>query len=415
MFYEDKKNGCAQYFDSLGNIVKELFYIDNVIQNEQIEYYPSGKIKSVSNFKDGKKVEEAFEFDENGMVITELIYDDGFLKSEKKINRHNSDGKKTGYWRDFYKNGKLKEESNFLNGIKKGISKKYTLSGKIDSIKNYTADSLSGGQDIELIKLYKEYYKNSYTEKLVGGFYNNMKQGMYREYDTLGNVINGFIYKNDTIIAEGLILNNGTYNGKWKYNYPSGKIQSEGNYEKGSKNGIWTYYFEDGKVQQRGKYKNQIPSGEWKWYYKNGGLKRIEYYRKGKLEGSQIEYDNLGNELTNGEFYNGLREGPWFYHIGDYKEVGEFTVGYKINIWKHFYKSGKLAFIGEFDEGQPKGKHIYYFENGVKKLKGKYLAGEKEGTWKEYNETGELIEYLKFKRGELILINGKKIKLIPNE
>jgi len=331
------------------------------------------------------------------------------------MNRLNKNGLKTGYWRAYYKNGKLKSERNYLNGIQKGISKTYDLKGKIAAIKNFSADTLNGSEDIELIKLYKEFYPNTYKEKLVGGFFNNMKQGMYREYDKSGKVINGYIYKNDTILAEGLILDNGTYDGFWKTNFPSGKKYSEGNYEKGAKNGEWIFYYENGKKQQIGKYKNQIPAGEWKWYYENGALKRIEYYRKGKLEGSQIEYDNVGNELTNGEFYNGLREGPWFYHIGDYKEVGEFTMGYKTNNWKHFYRSGKIAFIGDFDEGQPKGKHIYYFENGVKKLKGKFLAGEKNGTWKEYNEVGELIEYLNYKRGELLLINGKKIKIISDE
>ena len=414
-YFNDKKNGCAIYFDTLGFSIKELFYVNNIIENEQIEYYQSGKIKSIINFVDGKKIGDAFEYSEDGIIITELIFNDGFLKSKKEINRYNKDGLKTGYWRDFYSNGKLKSESNFDNGVKKGISKQYNSKGKIETIKNFSSDTLNRSEDIELIDLYKEYYPNTYKEKLIGGFYNGMKQGMYREYDRLGNLINGYIYKNDTIIAEGLLLNDGTYDGKWTTNYSNGQLKSEGIYENGSKNGLWTFYYENGKKQQIGKYKNQIPSGEWKWFYKNGGLKRIEYYRKGKLEGSQIEYDNIGNEITNGEFYNGLKEGAWFYHLGDFKETGEFTMGYKTNRWNYFYKSGKLAFIGDFDEGQPKGQHVYYYENGVKKLKGKYLAGEKNGTWKKYNSEGELIEYLKYNRGELLKINGQKIKVIANE
>ena len=386
-----------------------------MIQNEQIEYYSSGEIKSLIHFENGKKVNEGFEYSKAGEIITELIYNDGFLQSRKEFNRYNEDSLKIGYWREFYKNGSIKSESNFVNGVKKGISKRYALNGKIESIKNFSIDSLSGSMDIELIKLYKDYFPNSYKEKLVGGFYNNMKQGMFREYDSLGTVINGFIYRNDTILAEGLILANGTYEGDWRTNYGSGKLKSKGKYIKGAKNGIWIYYFENGKIQQKGKFKNEIPSGEWTWYYKNGALKRIEYYRKGKLEGSQIEYDINGNEITNGEFYNGLREGPWFYHVGGYKEIGEFTLGFKMNVWKHYYKSGKIAFVGEYDEGQPKGKHIYYYENGVQSLKGKYVAGEKNGTWRKYAENGELLEYLRYKRGKLISINGHKIKAIPNE
>ena len=411
----DKKNGCAKFYGTLGFTIKEVFYLNDIIQNEQIEYYQNGTIKSITNFIDGQKTGDAFEYSEQGEIITELVYDDGFLKSKKKINRLDADGLKTGYWRDFYPNGKLKSETNYEKGLKKGVSKQYNLKGKITKIKRYSLDSLSSGEDIELIKLYKDYYPNSYKEKLVGGFYNNMKQGIYREYDIDGHIINGYIYKNDTIIAEGLILNNGTYDGDWKTFYPLGQIKSEGKYLKGSKNGIWTFYYENGKKQQIGKYKNQIPSGEWKWYYKNGSLKRIEYYRKGKLEGTQIEYNTTGGEITNGEFYNGLKEGFWMYHVGDYKETGDYTMGYKTNSWVYFYKNGKIAFKGDFDEGQPKGKHIYYHENGTKKIKGKYLAGEKNGMWKSYNSIGELIEYIKYNRGEILSINGKKIKPMINE
>jgi antitoxin component YwqK of YwqJK toxin-antitoxin module len=79
-------------------------------------------------------------------------------------------------------------------------------------------------------------------------------------------------------------------------------------------------------------------------------------------------------------------------------------------MWSYYYKNGKLAFKGEFDEGQPKGKHIYYHKNGVKKEKGKYKAGLKDGFWKTYNEMGEVIEILKYKNGQLISINGVKVK-----
>lgn len=409
-YYLDKKNGCAKFYDSLGNVIQEVFYIDNFIQNEKIEYYPTGEIKSIIYFEDGTKIGEAFEYSKTGDIITELLYDDDYLKYRNEINRLNDKEEKTGYWREFYPNGKLKSESNYENGRKIGISKLYDKKGRLDKIKSYNLDSLNqNGQDIELIKLHKEYYPGSYKARLIGGFYNNMKQGMYREYDTLGNIINGYIYKNDTILAEGVLLNDGTYDGEWKFYYSSGINKSFGLYKNGAKNGVWTYYYENGKKQQVGKYNNEIPSGEWKWYYKNGVLKRLEYYRKGKLEGSQIEYDVNGKELSSGEYYNGLREGAWFYNVGDYKEVGEFTQGVKTGIWKYYYLSGKLAFIGEFDEDQPKGKHYYYHTNGVKKLVGKYQAGRKTGVWKSFNKLGEIIEVIKYKRGEIFSINGKKV------
>ena len=42
-------------------------------------------------------------------------------------------------------------------------------------------------------------------------------------------------------------------------------------------------------------------------------------------------------------------------------------------------------------------------------MKGKYVIGEKHGIWKAFNNIGEVIEVLKFYRGELVSINGVKV------
>ncbi len=416
-YFNDKKNGCAVIYDSLENIKEEFFYIDNVLQNEKIEYYPSGKIKSITNYVDGKASGTALEFSESGNIISEIVYDDGFLKSKKEINRLDESGKKTGYWREYFPNGSLKSETNYKNGEVVGLQKIYDKKGRLKELKNYNiVKGKSTGEDVELIQLYKEFYPHSHQAKLVGGFFNDMKQGMFREYNLQGELINGYIYKNDTVIAEGMILPDGTFDGHWKYYHSNGNIKSEGDYINGAKNGIWTFYYPDGKKQQVGKFKNEIPVGEWKWFYPNGNLRRIEYYNnKGLLEGPQIEYDEQGNEIAKGDYYNGLREGDWFYHVGDFKEVGQYTLGYKNGVWKSYYKNGKLAFVGLFDEGQPKGKHIYYHKNGVKKQVGKYQAGMKNGNWKTFNESGEVIEILKYKRGILTHINGERVKKDTSE
>jgi antitoxin component YwqK of YwqJK toxin-antitoxin module len=408
----NQKNGCAIIYDSLEHVKTELFYLNDTILNEKIEYYPTGEIKSITNFINGKADGLALEFSKDGDVISEIIYDDGFIKSKIELNRYDSNGNKTGYWRVLYPDGTIQSETTYKEGEIVGYQKLYDKKGRLTELKNYnTIKGKSNGEDVELIQLYKEFYPQTVKPKIVGGFYNGMKQGMFREYDLEGQLINGYIYKNDTLIAEGLILPDGTYNGEWKYYYPNGTVASEGTYINGKKNGLWTYYYENGKKQQVGKFKNDSPVGEWKWFYPSGSMKKIEYYnQKGLLEGTQVEYDEQGNEIAKGEYYNGLKEGDWFYHVGDFKEVGQFTLGYKNGMWSYYYKNGKLAFKGEFDEGQPKGKHIYYHKNGVKKEKGKYKAGLKDGFWKTYNEMGEVIEILKYKNGQLISINGVKVK-----
>ena len=123
-----------------------------------------------------------------------------------------------------------------------------------------------------------------------------------------------------------------------------------------------------------------------------------------------VEYDSTGNEIARGEYYEGLQEGPWFYQVGDHKEVGSFTVGQPDGMWFHYYKNGKIAFAGVFEEGIPKGKHTWYHTNGIKKKIGKYSGGVPHGVWRSYDVMGEATEEIVYKNGETVKINGFKIK-----
>jgi antitoxin component YwqK of YwqJK toxin-antitoxin module len=409
-YYLDKKNGCAIIFDTLGNIHQELFYVNDVIQGEIQSYHTDGSLKSYVRVIDGKKVGQFLEYDTSGVIITEEIYDNGFLKERNEYNRFNENGLKEGKWRTYFPNGTLQSESIYKNGEKNGLSKTYDKKGKLIDIQKMAGDSIAGNSDkIVIIEMYKAYYPDGKL-KLLGGIDNGLKSGIFREYDKSGAIINGFIYKLDTLIAEGIILGNGIYEGEWKYFYPDYTLKSTGSFVAGKKEGKWVYYYPNGRKEQEGVFKDDLLKGSWTWYYPNGGIKRKEFYNnRAELEGTVYEYDSLGNEITRGDYYNGLREGEWFYHVGDYKEVGSYTLGLENGIWKHYYQNGKIAFIGNYNEGEPKGKHIYYHKNGLKKKVGKYLGGAKNGKWKEYNNRGEEIQTIEYKRGIIYKIDGFEV------
>lgn len=414
-YKNDKKNGCAQQFDSLGNVFFEMYYVDDVAIGEKQWLYPDGSIKKQVLFVNGKEEGLSLEFNEDGAVITEELYDNGFLKDRTEYNRLDENGKKTGLWREYYSDGTIKTEQNFRNGEKHGIAKTYNQKGKLVDIQDMTSDSTNTKADVGIIDLYKEYYPGARI-KLIGGLVNEKKTGIFREYDSIGNLVNGFIYKNDTLVSEGMILFDGTYNGKWTTYYPNGKLLSTGTYLNGVQNDLWIYYYPNGKKEQEGKYRNNLPYGPWTWYYANGQIKRTENYNpQGKLEGTMVEYDSTGTEIARGEYYEGLQEGPWFYQVGDHKEVGSFTIGQPDGMWYHYYKNGKTAFSGVFEEGIPKGKHIWYHTNGIKKKIGKYNGGVPHGVWRSYDEMGEVTEEIVYKNGEIVKINGFKIKPVEEK
>ncbi len=94
-FYKhNMKNGCTILYDTAGLKIEERFYIDDTIQNEVSTFYPTGELKTVTNFKDGKKHEEAIEYSQTGEIALEAFYENGNLVDSKSINRYNENQKK---------------------------------------------------------------------------------------------------------------------------------------------------------------------------------------------------------------------------------------------------------------------------------------------------------------------------------
>lgn len=416
-YANDMKNGCATRFDSLGNIAKETYYVDDIKQGEEQWFFPDGKLKKSILFNDGKEDGLALEFNEEGIIVSQEEFKNGYLRNKEEFNQLDENGEKTGTWRTYFPNGEIATEINYKGGKKDGTAKVFDENGKLIDINTMVGDSVAsdpGG--VVIIDLYKEYHSNGKV-KLMGGLNKGMRSGIFREFDNQGNLVQGYIYVKDTLVSEGFIKSGGIFDGEWvTYYKQTGKVKAKGPFKDGIKDGKWTFYYPDGKKEQEGKFKKNTLYGQWYWYYRNGQVKREEYFNgKGKLEGTVVEYDSLGNEIAKGDYFNGFREGAWFYNVGDHKETGAFTLGQPDGMWQHFYLNGKIAFKGEFMEGEPKGKHIYYHKNGLRKLYGKYAGGEKHGVWREFNDRGEQIETIQYKRGEIFKINGFRVKEIEPE
>ncbi len=416
-YYANKmKNGCATMYDSLGNISREIYYVDDKREGESNWFFEDGSLKKTVNFKDDAEDGIGLEYNQEGVVVAEEEYSNGYLRNKNTFNQLDEEGNKTGIWREYFDNGNIKNEISYKGGLKDGISKEFDKEGKlltINEMKNGQEASDPGG--VVIIDLYKEYHSNGKV-KLVGGLNKGKKSGIFRSYDENGELLRAYVYKKDTLLSEGMLKPGGIFQDEWITYYSDGTQKSKGTFEEGLRNGKWTYFYKSGKKEQEGKFKKDVLSGQWVWYYQNGQIKKSEYFNsKGKLEGEQAEYDSLGNELSKGEYYNGNKEGAWFYQVGDFKEVGSFTSGNEDGQWNHYYKNGKVAFTGMYSDGEPKGKHFYYHKNGIKKRVGKYAGGLKHGMWREYNSKGELIETIQYKRGETFKINGFKIKPFEEE
>jgi hypothetical protein len=63
-----------------------------------------------------------------------------------------------------------------------------------------------------------------------------------------------------------------------------------------------------------------LPTGAWKWFFQSGSTHREEFYSRGKEDGHSIEYDSLGNVISEGDYSGGLKTGVWLVTINDHSE-----------------------------------------------------------------------------------------------
>jgi len=409
--YDVKKNATYK-----GYISSRELYLNDKKEGTTYYYYSNKAIKRKENYVNGKLQGLAYEYLENGEINTLLEYNNGYLINREKINRKDKNNLKQGIWKEFYKNGKIHIEKNFLDDKLNGYYKEYDERGNLKLTLQYidnkiVKDNVSETDQIEI----RNKYDSSGILIESGAYLKNIPVGIQRKYSKEGNVISAQVNNNEgKIISKGIIDEKGIKKGPWIDFYENGSKKDQGNYSENKRKGTWTFYDKKNKIEQDGNYRNGRINGTWKWYYPSGNLLRVENYFNGKEDGPTIEYSDSGKILIKGEYISGEKENEWLYQIGDITQRGSYITGLKEGLWKSYFKDNTLQYEGNYVKGLADGKHKYYFPNGAIKEEQYYVMGSKEKVWKKYNQEGNIIITISYKNDIEKRINGVKVNLVPD-
>lgn len=192
--------------------------------------------------------------------------------AQEKINQLDAKGRKTGIWKKYHNNNRIRYEGQFEADKEVGVFKYYSIlsSDHPIIIKTFSKDS-----DIAEVVYYKEDGIKESEGKMKG--------------------------KNRI--------------GKWLYYYPDGKIlMIEENYEDGVLNGNYTSYFKNSKVSEQLTYKNGKLNGNIKRFADNGTLLEDLNYVNDVLNGPANYYNVDGKLIYTGVYENDERVGDWKYY-----------------------------------------------------------------------------------------------------
>lgn len=406
----DKKNGPALKYDSTGVLMVEEVFVDDLREGVAKYYHANGVLHKEVPFKAGKEEGRGYEYAEDGRIISLLHYGAGLLRKREDINRVDAMGLKQGPWKEFHANGKVKWEGTYVDGERQGLFKEYDARGSLkDMVKFDNGVKDEQASQAQMLDIKRTYHPNGKVASMGSYSRTGKKEGLFRDFNEKGEATTASIYAGDQLLSQGTVNDVGALEGEWTEFYITGEKRAQGSYKAGKKEGDWTFFHRAGGVEQKGKYQNGQPQGTWVWYYEDGKKHREELYRKGKEDGASVEYDEEGNVIVQGDYIDGLKDGKWFYKVGDHQEEGVYKDDLKDGEWVYTYDNGKKYFVGSFVNGEPNGKHKWYHPNGQLKLEGRYSLGLEQGDHIHYNEQGIPITVVKFKDGAEIKIDGERI------
>ncbi len=162
--------------------------------------------------------------------------------------------------------------------------------------------------------------------------------------------------------------------------YVNGMIMSSSSVnEQLEKDGLYQLWDEDGNLIAKGIYYNGIRIGDWDFY--NDNHHTIETYDDNGHIINQTEYYDNGNIKSSGTYEEEYPSNVWTYYNDDgtIRDEGEYK---NREIWDGYFEaiSGDNSY---YYHGLKQGMNETYDENGWLLGKGKYNKNIKTGFWLE--------------------------------
>lgn len=232
-------------------------------------YFPGGDIQTVVEFKDGLP---------NGEIKT------WSKKDVKQVEGFLENGTRTGIWKLYYENGKLKKQLTYQNNIENGEEIFWFENGNVQKKGSYVNGKLNGK--------YEWYFENG--QKQQEGFF------------TMG--------KEDST---------------WNEWYENGKQKMVGHFTNFEKNGNWTWWDEQGKITTKKNYTNGLVTVDKDNF--DTYLEKMEYYLakrnyKESLKNVELAEATITDKTEGNPVYMGLL----VYHSKCYSFFSHYKQGEKV-------------------------------------------------------------------------------------
>ena len=135
-------------------------------------------------------------------------------------------------------------------------------------------------------------------------------------------------HDNGKLLKKGILDIDEKPHGNFKFWFPSGNIQMDGNFIHGVNHGSYKEYFENGNLHKEFNYKNGEQHGINNEYYEDGNKNIVCNFNEGELHGLKEQFYPSGNIETSTTYNNGIQHAHiYLSEDGDVIDSGMFNNG----------------------------------------------------------------------------------------
>jgi antitoxin component YwqK of YwqJK toxin-antitoxin module len=209
------------------------------------------------------------------------------LIAQATVNQTDAKGRKQGFWRKNFENGKVRYEGNFKDDQPDGVFRYYLDSG-----------------ELKMVSFFSQKGKKSYTKGFdskgniisEGVFIDKQKDSVWTYYNEVHN----------PVLRES--YDHGKRVGTWYVYYPHGQVSEETNYVNDQRHGPWIQYYEDGVKRLTANYKNDLLHGKISYFYANGKPQLMGNYVDDLRQGTWYHFEENGNIKETEVFKDGVSD-----------------------------------------------------------------------------------------------------------
>ncbi len=362
-------------------------------QGTVITYHPNGEVKSETNYKNRVRHGAEINWDEDGLNVTEVTWENGLKKEEwrrkgskealvtkwykngqKRMEGTLSNDKRHGVVTWWDETGRKVTEVNYKDGKKHGLSTYWHGTNMIESVYKIREENYKGGKRHGLAI---SYHENAQKEKV--GYYVLDDRYASVDWDYKGNVIKTQLptpprpttspaKTNKKTKARQQNMQNHKKQPPVTTYHPNGNKKSEKSYKNNQLHGLHTEWDEHGRKTEETPYKDGKPHGLYTWWWDNG-YKRLEI---------NYEYGGIHGLYT------------WWDKNGTKRRKSNYKTDKKHGMDTHWHKNGLKEREEMWKDGKKHGSNTLWHSNGQKRQEVHYIS-QKPYSRMDWDEDGNVL------------------------